>query len=284
MRYGRAWIAIALLCLPGKGRAQVSAAVEPLGTRVVSLNVAMREDVERVAEELSAVLGAASADVILLQEVAHRRGNEDVAAQLGQRFGMASIFRPAFGTATRSGGLALLTRHPARDIRLFNLPRYDLNFRTRTRIALGATIDTPSGPVHVYNVHLDTRINLDQRLRQLGTVAHDFESRPGPAIVGGDFNTNGNRWLFHTIPLPFLGGQGAGLLRFMLGHGLHSVFGRGHPTHDAFRMQLDWLFLRGLRAAEGTIRPVTLSDHHVLIARVVQDQGAGGQTSTSGLR
>jgi endonuclease/exonuclease/phosphatase (EEP) superfamily protein YafD len=136
------------------------------------------------------------------------------------------LYQQAFAIdGQRSAGLALLSRYPQRDLRVLALRQFSLSFRSRNRIALGAAVDTPAGPIHVFNVHLDTRINLESRLEQLGSVARDVESLDGPAIVGGDFNTNDNRWLFHTIPLPFIGRQGAGLVRFMEGRGFRSAFG-----------------------------------------------------------
>jgi endonuclease/exonuclease/phosphatase family metal-dependent hydrolase len=267
------WVALALLWLPGSGRATEAPArhTSPPGAlTVVSLNLALREDVDRIASELAATGIGEAADVLLLQEVARREPGPDVATQLGERLGLDSLYQEAFAVDDeRSSGLALLSRYPQRDPRVLALRPFNLAFRSRSRIALGAALDTPAGPVHVFNVHLDTRLNIKPRLEQLVSVARDVTSLAGPAIVGGDFNTNDNRWLFHTIPLPFFARQGAGLLRFMEGHGFRSAFARGMPTHDALGMQLDWVFLRGLQASTGSIQPVQVSDHHALIVSVV---------------
>jgi endonuclease/exonuclease/phosphatase family metal-dependent hydrolase len=236
---------------------------------VLSLNLAIREDVDRIAEELRAI-GGDRADLLLLQEVVQPSQGPDVARQLAVRLGLGSEYRPAFNLGDeRSLGLAIVSRYPLRDLHVIDLKVMSLNFRSRTRIALGAVIDTPAGPVRVYNLHLDTRINLEQRLDQLGVVAREVHATTGPAIVGGDFNTNNNHWLFHTLPVPFIGRQGAGVQRFMEANGFRSVFALGSPTHDVLRMQLDWLFLRGLRAANASIAPVALSDHHALLASLI---------------
>ncbi|MDH4065786.1 MAG: hypothetical protein OEW19_15415, partial [Acidobacteriota bacterium] len=145
------------------------------------------------------------------------------------------------------------------------------------RIAMAARVDTPTGPVHVYNVHLDTRINRGQRLEQMGEVTRDVGALDGPAIIGGDFNTGSVFWLFHTIPLPFIGRQRAGLQRFMEDRGFQSAFERGESTHDALG-QLDWVFARGLEASEASIHPVEVSDHHALMVSLVPDgTSAAGQ-------
>ena len=233
---------------------------------MLSLNLAMREDVDLIAEELTR-LGIGQADLLLLQEVVRRGEGVDVAGQLAVRLGLGSSYRAAFTLdGGKAVGLAILSRFPSRDLQVIDLKPISLRFRSRTRIALGATVETPSGPVRVYNLHLDTRINLAQRLAQLDAVTREVDAFPGPTLVGGDFNTNNNHWLFNTLPLPFLARQGAGVQRFMAENGFRSVFALGRPTHDVLRMQLDWLFLRGLHASITSITPVALSDHHALLA------------------
>lgn len=263
-----------LLSVPATGLG--AAAPAPSTSRaftVVSLNLAMREDVDRVASELAAIGAARTADLILLQEVVRRGTEPDMAQQLGERLGLESAYAEAFAVdERRTVGLALLSRYPQHRSRVLGLRTFDIGFRSRTRIALAAVVDTPAGPVHVYNVHLDTRINLPQRLEQLSAVAHDVTTLPGPAIVGGDFNTNNIRWIFHAIPLPFIGGQGVGVQRFMERLGFRSVYARGRATHDALGMQLDWMFLRGLQAAAASVTPVALSDHHALVMSLVPHQ------------
>jgi endonuclease/exonuclease/phosphatase family metal-dependent hydrolase len=277
MRPAAILIAVVLLCVPTVGRVanatdtRASTTAHQAGAlTVVSLNLAMREDVDRIAEEFLELEGAPTADIILLQEVVQRGDHPDVARQLAQRLGLHSTYRRAFHLhGDRSIGLALISRYPVRGERVFDLKPFALSFRSRTRIATGAVVDTPSGAVHVYNLHLDTRINLRERLEQLEAVAREVAAIDGPVVVGGDFNTNNNHWLFHTIPVPFIGRQSAGLQRFMEASGFHSAFALGSPTHDALRMQLDWLFLRGLHASTTSIQPVRMSDHHALVASLV---------------
>jgi endonuclease/exonuclease/phosphatase family metal-dependent hydrolase len=263
-------IAIVLLGLPATDRGEAANATDQPGSlSVLSLNLALREEVDHIVSELTAI-GAQRADLILLQEVVQRAHTPDVASQLAARLGLDATYRPAFTLGPeRTVGLALLSRYPARDLRVIDLKPVALGFRSRNRIALGAVVDTPAGPVRVYNVHLDTRINIEQRLEQIGVVARDVEATGGPALVGGDFNTNNNHWLFHTIPLPFIGRQGAELQRFMAAGGFRSAFALGSPTHDVLRMQLDWLFLRGLYATSASIEPMDVSDHHALLASLV---------------
>jgi endonuclease/exonuclease/phosphatase family metal-dependent hydrolase len=267
MRRSLLSLVVACLCLSTTGWSASAAAIaDPGALTVLSLNLAMREDVDQIAAELTSI-GIGQTDLLLLQEVVRRGDGPDIAEQLAARLGLASSYCTAFTlSGEKAVGLALVSRFPFHDPQVIELKPISLRFRSRTRIALAATVDTPAGPVRVYNVHLDTRINLGQRLDQLSAVAREVEANGGPTLVGGDFNTNNNFWLFNALPLPFLGRQGAGVQRFMAENGFTSVFALGRPTHDVMRMQLDWLFLRGLRASNMSIKPVALSDHHALLA------------------
>ena len=267
MRRALLSVVVALLCLSTTGWGATAAALEaPAVLTVLSLNLAMREDVDQIAAELIG-LGVGHTDLLLLQEVVRRGNGPDVAQQLAARLGLESSYCTSFMLSDEKAvGLALVSRVPSHDRQVIELKPISLPFRSRTRIALGATVETAGGPVRVYNLHLDTRINLGQRLDQLSAVAHQVAADGGPTLVGGDFNTNNNLWLFNALPLPFLGRQGAGVQRFMAENGFRSVFALGRPTHDILRMQLDWLFLRGLHASSMSIKPVALSDHHALLA------------------
>lgn len=260
------WVA-ALVLLPACVLHQTTPVVLPAaggGLSVLSLNLAMREDVETIASEMAAV-GLDRVDVMLLQEVAGRPGAADTATELGRRLGMAGVHRQAFALDDgRTVGLATLSRYPLSDARVLPLTRFDLNFRSRERIALAATFDTPLGLLPTYNVHLDTRINRTDRVEQVSGILNDLSAAGTRAIVAGDFNTNQHLWLFHLVPLPFLGRQGGALEALMARHGLRSAFSDG-ATHDALGMRLDWVFLKGLAPLSASIHPLELSDHHALV-------------------
>ena len=230
----------------------------------------MREDVDRIERSVRAI-GGERADVMVLQEVVERSGRPSVAHQLAERFGLEVVYRS--GSESGDGGvpgLATLARFPISDARVLRLKRFNVTFRPRDRIALAVTIATSAGPLRTYNVHLDTRINAGDRLAQLEGVVADFAASPEMTIVAGDFNTNRHRWLFHTIPLPFIGRQAHGLEAFMARHGLRSAFDAG-STHDVLGMRLDWMFLKGVEASARAIHPIDVSDHHALMVSVVSD-------------
>jgi endonuclease/exonuclease/phosphatase family metal-dependent hydrolase len=232
------------------------------GMTVLSLNLAMSEDVDRIAAELAAI-GAGAADVMLLQEVIGQSSGPDVASRLADRLGLHAVYRQAFTRDDgRTVGLATLSRFPLINPRVLPLASFDLKLRSRSRIALAVDLDTPDGIVSTYNLHLDTRINTDDRMVQVGPVVEDLAAGAGRALVGGDFNTNRQRWLFNVVPVPFAR-QGSGLERFMESHGLQSAF-RDGATHDRLGMRLDWVFVKGLDTASTSIHPIEFSDHHAL--------------------
>ena len=258
-------LVVAVSWSPDTGLSPALAEPSGRGLQVMSLNLAMREDVGEIVDGIRA-LGGDTADVMVLQEVIEVPGNPRVADRIAAELGFDVVYRPGFAIGDgRSVGLATLSRFPILEARVLDLKRFALTFRSRERTALAVTLDTPSGPLRTYNVHLDTRINGGDRVDQIADVIQDIDAGPGRAIVAGDFNTNDHLWLFHTIPVPFLGRQGSGLERYMARHGLLSAFENG-ATHDALRMRLDWMFLKGLRATSRSIQPTRISDHHALIA------------------
>ena len=237
----------------------------------MSLNLALGEDVDQILDGIRAI-GGDAADVMVLQEVVERPGQPSVAHQIADELNLQAVYRASFALADgRTVGLATLARFPITEARVLALKRFNLSFRSRDRVALAATLEAPSGPILTYNVHLDTRINVSDRVDQITAIVDDLDAVPGPettrAIVAGDFNTNDNLWLFHTIPVPFLGRQGHGLQRFMARRGLVSAFERG-ATHDVLRMRLDWMFLKGMAPTARAIHPLKISDHHALMVSV----------------
>ena len=230
---------------------------------VLSLNLAMESDPAPLVEAIRAVC-VEIPDVLMFQEVAALPGQPSVAEQIAKELGMQAVYRPSFTLADgRTIGLATLSRFQPINDRVLPLKRFSLAFRSRERVALATAFETPGGVLRTYNVHLDTRINVNDRIDQVSAIIEDIDSAPDRALIAGDFNTNDNFWVFHTIPVPFLGRQGHGLERYMARHGLVSAFDGG-STHDVLRMRLDWMFLKGLQPTARSIHPVTVSDHHAL--------------------
>jgi endonuclease/exonuclease/phosphatase family metal-dependent hydrolase len=234
---------------------------------VLSLNLQGTRDSQAILAALRKA-GLEGAGVMLFQEVIRPRdGALGAVDEVAQSLGMQVAFAPGF--ALRNGdqeGLAVLSRYPMVEDRIIPLPRYNLLWKSRQRVALAVLIETPAGPLQVYDVHLDTRINLKARLAQLRPIAEEAGRHSGLVLLGGDFNTNPFRWGAHTLPLVVAPDQGVGVLKFMEGLGFSSAFARGKATSDFLRMQLDWFFLRNLRVGPAAIEPIPFSDHHALYA------------------
>jgi endonuclease/exonuclease/phosphatase family metal-dependent hydrolase len=259
----------ALFSLLAHGQqASLNAAESTCAISALSLNLHGTRDTEGILAGLREAGGFERADLMLFQEVLRpREGGPGAVDGLAQALGMHLSF--AAGFELRNGeqeGLAVLSRYPILETRVIPLQRHNLLWKSRRRVALAVAVQTPAGHLQVYNLHLDTRVNLKARLEQLRPVAEEAATDPGPVLVGGDFNTNPFRWGAHTVPLLVAPDQGVGLLSFMNELGYSSAFPRRTPTSRWLRMQLDWLFLRNLRAGPVAIQPISFSDHHALYA------------------
>lgn len=234
---------------------------------VVSVNLAKVTDIDRMVSELRSHPALREADVFLLQEVVRKKGTEPSSADLlARRLNLHVAFVSPSGEQTE-GGLAIMSRYPLRDVRTRQLQNVNLVFRSRKRVALAATVDSPCGVLRVINAHLDTRINPAERVRQLEPVLEEARSFPGPAIIGGDLNTNDMQWVSHVVPVPYPGWQAAAVRKLMKERGFATPFETRRPTFDHMKMQLDWIFSTGLDPVGSAIQPLDFSDHHAIWAQ-----------------
>jgi endonuclease/exonuclease/phosphatase family metal-dependent hydrolase len=230
--------------------------------RLVTFNVhAESADVLVRGIQSSPILS--NADLFLLQEMESSAAEPEHRARLvGRRLDMHFAYAPAYGLWDGgSHGVAILSRHPLRDIDVVELPRYHVHFNSGRRIALGATADTDRGAVRVYSVHLDNRINTSARLRQFAPLLDRAERDGERVIIGGDLNTSPFCWLAHLLPV-VCGGQAARVEKAVRARGYTTpAIGVG-PTSKWFGMRLDALFTRGLTPVGAAVdRSVRLSDH-----------------------
>ena len=178
-----------------------------------------------------------------------------------------STFSPA-APGVFDQGLAIVSRYPLRNVRLQRLKLCDLRFHCRTRFAVSADVESPWGPVRVWNAHLDTRINAAERVEQLQPVIDEAASHDGPVLIGGDFNTNEFRWVGNIVPVPGGPGHGAAIRHAMESRGFTTPFADGAVTFPVMRRHLDWIFVRGLRPLGSSVEPAPFSDHHAIWTRV----------------
>ncbi len=227
--------------------------------------MAKENGLRRIEEGLTNIQKVCQPDIFLLQEVqAPAGGAPSVAEQLAERLGFSVLYVPANVWKDKSKeGLAIVSRYPLEDAATIPLPSYDLMVKSRCRVALGTTALTPLGRVRLFNVHLDSRIAADERLRQLSPVISEAERVPGPCVVGGDFNTSYLQWVGRLLPLPWKD-QEIRVRRYFEKNGFRTPFVEGEATFDFMGLKLDSIYVRGLGwRARGT-RNIKFSDHRGL--------------------
>ncbi len=233
----------------------------PTTLTVVSFNVDTGGDPAALAAALRAG-GLGDADVYLIQEIEDHVPGEPTprAEALAAALGLAVVYAPARALdhgGLGNHGLAVLSRWPIVDDVVLRLPYHALLWRARPRIALGVVIDVAGTPVQVWNVHLDTRIAVEERVSQLGPVFERARALPGLAIVGGDLNT----WApVHARAVDRLAAeQGFATPTAELSD---TVAGRLLAWPPAPAMRLDAIYSRGFAVAgAGVDREVGGSDH-----------------------
>ncbi len=238
------------------------------GISVLTLNMAKETGLQKILDEFHATPALQNGDILLLQEVKQDDGARQCAAEaLAASLGLHVAYSPAT-TGVTDQGLAILSRYPLRDVRVQPLKRFDLRYRSRTRIALAATADSPWGAIRVFNAHLDTRLNIADRVQQLQSVVQAGGEFHGPTIVGGDFNSNWFYWVQHVLPLPGRS-QARGIENYMVSNGFRTALPAGETTFDYLGMHLDWIWVRGLESQSWRVYPLEFSDHHAVWTRVV---------------
>ena len=177
--------------VPEPGRAEV---------RVLVLNMHAGTDAAgaRNLDRVAAIVERTAADLVLLQEVdsvTRRSGGVDQPAELARRTGFHASFGNALAFQGGGYGIATLSRFPVRSSRLVRLPVDPPQERSggsrEPRGVLHVLVQTPTGPLHVLNTHLDPSAD-DRWRRQEGdsvlAVALRLARDGVPVLAGGDFN------------------------------------------------------------------------------------------------
>jgi endonuclease/exonuclease/phosphatase family metal-dependent hydrolase len=234
------------------------------GITVASLNLARATDVEEIVSELRQQGLVPAADVLLFQEVAKTESG-DVGEAVGKQLGYSAVAIPSDASAPNQG-LTILSRAPLEDVRVIPLKRFDLKFHSRVRFAVGAVTRIGEESVRVWNVHLDTRINPQERVTQLEPVLAEVRGQDGATVVAGDFNTVDFQWFFNVIPLGKRGAQGVAVRRRMEGVGFAPALTDEQVTYPFLNQHLDWIFTRGLTSEGSGVVRMDVSDHHAVWA------------------
>jgi endonuclease/exonuclease/phosphatase family metal-dependent hydrolase len=248
---------------------------------IASLNLDRQTSFEKVVHDFEAASRVSHADIILLQEVSNVEGGPSIASRLADRLGYQVAFAPE-GPKVFDRGLAIVSKFPIEESKVEWLTPYNLVFKTRHRFALAVKLRVPSGELRIWNAHLDTRINPEQRLGQLQPVMDEAARLTGPRLIGGDFNTNDFYWIDHVLPIPHGGGYRSTVRRAMAKFGFQTPFADQLVTLPIARQHLDWLFVNGMQPLSSSVETIPFSDHHAIWAafRVAQATAPAGTVAS----
>lgn len=242
----------------------------PRQLRVVTFNVHM-QPAAKVIEGIRNDRALQDADVFVLEEI-HR--DESVgepcsgACGLGKNLGFYSVFAPGHAAGNGSDGVAIVSRVPITSAKVLELPYFNVHFNSGRRVAIEATVNVDDKPVTVYAVHLDNRLDVRDRRKQMLPVLQRAERQQTPVIIAGDFNTNPFTWIAHVIPI-LTTTQDDRFEELVRAHGFATPVAEAGATHRYFAMKLDGIYTRGFDTKKfATADARNISDHLALWATV----------------
>lgn len=270
-----------LLAAAGPASAALPAPVDDdAEVRVLVLNLHAgvdaegRDNLERTAE----LVRRTRADVVLLQEVdrgTERSGGVDQAEALSRTTGFEAVFGRTLDFQGGEYGLALLSRWPIRDHALVPLPverpRPAEGVELEPRGVLRATLETPHGPLHVLNTHLDHLPDDGARREQLAGVLREADALRDtgrPLLLGGDLNDLPGSPVVESVREA---GWTDAWERCGEGEGKGATF----PS-DAPERRIDYLFLSAsLDCERAEVLVTEISDHRPILVAVTVPEEPG---------
>jgi endonuclease/exonuclease/phosphatase family metal-dependent hydrolase len=238
----------------------------PATLRVATWNVHFGKDVDTLAANIRASQVLSRADAILIQEIeAYPEEDGTRTRRLAEQLGMTWFYAPARVEWNGSHGIALLSRFPLADPLVRELPYIDQPIRPRARNAQSVELVVGDQRIRLVNLHLDVRIGPVDRVRQLSPAVRELD---GPALVGGDFNSNPYSWLDSTVPLAgteaIVGADQAVVMDDYFGQ---QDFAGAIPTDVAtmrlpvLDIRIDNLYARDYRIVDAGVDRIDGSDH-----------------------
>lgn len=253
-------------------------AASPVEIKIVSYNIRWRggDDLRRLIELLRDDAEIGQADIIGLQEVDRNRkrtGNVNTARLMAEGLGLHYVWAappppPTGKEQEEETGVAILSPYPLTEATRIVLPNPGPGGRRRAGV--GATVQVGATPLRVYSVHAETRTSSEKRLEQFQAVLDDLKnhhSKTTRAVVLGDFNTLTGKDVDATSA-------------HFTAAGFTTPLPNGESTWKTFiiELKLDWIWLRGLSAAQyGIDRKIGLSDHWPLWVKVNLNASAQGK-------
>jgi len=235
------------------------AAELPEQFKVVAFNIHM-EPAAKFINGMLADRATRDADLILLEEVPRFDGQMDCSAacNAGKLLGYYAVYAPAHHSHGQDIGVAILSRAPITSARIIELPWNDVHFNAGRRAALAVTIQQAGRPITVYGVHLENRLTVADRRKQMTPILVD---------------ANPFFWISHWLPLPTLGHQATKLEELVRSYGIDTPVKDSGPTHRYIGMKLDAIYTRGFETRHfGTAHAKDVSDHLALWATLKADR------------
>jgi endonuclease/exonuclease/phosphatase family metal-dependent hydrolase len=235
--------------------------------RIASWNLHFLPDPANIAAQLAASTELSKADVILLEETSTWPGDTEsrtsvLANQLAMTWAHTPVAHLPNGVMQGNG---ILSRLPLENVEVKRLPYIDQPHFDQPRSALAADVVVGDRRLRVVAVHLDVRVQITDRIRQLDPAVTDMTER---VVVGGDFNTAPWQWVESLVPLTsteaIVGMKQAAILDdYMASRRYTSTISPDTATFrvPGFSMRLDNLYPRALPILGAGIEHVDGSDH-----------------------
>jgi endonuclease/exonuclease/phosphatase family metal-dependent hydrolase len=248
--------------------AKAQVAELPAQFKIATFNV-HKEPGAKVAKAILADRELRDVDLIMMQEVPRWGTTCSGACELGRELGMYALFAPGHVEGDKDMGVAILSRAPITSAQILELPWNDVHFNAGRRIALVATLEQNGRPITVYAVHLENRLTVADRKKQMQPVLEHAMQQRTPVIIAGDFNTNPFTWVSHWLPLPTGRNQSRKLEAFVRSYGFDTPVRESGATHRYIGMKLDGIYTRGFATKRfATAHAKDVSDHLALWATV----------------
>jgi len=187
-------------------KSEKEAAGGKLRIRVMTYNIHSCVDQNRTVnyDKFVGIIEECNADIVTLQEVNAQMPfdkNRNQAAILADKLRMDYIFFPAENSGLRAFGLAILSHFTFATSHGRLLPQLYARLKPRKRAAVQATLQTPAGPLHIFNAHLSL-FKLERRRQLKALLGRDWLAAvPAgePVILCGDLNAGPLSKTYRTV-------------------------------------------------------------------------------------
>ncbi len=236
-----------------------------MNLKVASYNISCKV----LSEQLLSWADKENIDILLLQEIEEEDTSAAIAVAEVQQFHYAyAVAREV--VAGRTHGLAVLSKYPILNGEAFELPRFDLKINSRRRIAQLVEVAVQGVTVQLANVHLDSRLNIDQRILQLQPALQKLNESPqSKQILAGDFNTVPFQFWQNLIPIYFKN-QYKILNEYIATQQFTTLPSLPYTFRpNSLRWLLDAIYIKGANLNSIQTAPIDFSDHTPVIAEIL---------------